>query len=42
MSDNVDQKLMLETLKHIQADLSELKEMRYEMREGFASLKRIY
>ena len=39
MSNNADQKLMFETLKQIQADLSELKEMRHEMREGFASIK---
>ena len=30
---------MFEMLKQIQTDLSELKEMRHEMREGFASIK---
>ena len=34
-----DMALMLDILKKLQADVSELKEMRHEMREGFASIK---
>lgn len=36
---DVDDTFLREALKRIQSDLSELKEMRHEMREGFASLK---
>ena len=39
MTKKVDNTLVLEVLKKIQADVSELKEMRNEMREGFASIK---
>lgn len=34
-----DSTLILEVLKKIQADVSELKDARQEMREGFASIK---
>ena len=39
MTKDVDQTLVLEILKKIQTDISELKDMRNEMREGFASIK---
>jgi septal ring factor EnvC (AmiA/AmiB activator) len=39
MTDAIDNKLLYEVLKQIQADVAELKQARQEMREGFASIK---
>ena len=39
MSEKPDNDLMIEILKQIQSGVSELKEARQEMREGFASIK---
>jgi predicted nucleic acid-binding Zn-ribbon protein len=39
MTDNVTNELLLEHLKRIQSDLLDLKSMRTETREGFASIR---
>jgi septal ring factor EnvC (AmiA/AmiB activator) len=39
MSTNVTNELIYEHLRRIQSDLSELKSLRSEMREGFASIR---
>lgn len=39
MPGNVSNELIIEHLRRIQADIAELKQMRMEMRDGFASLR---
>lgn len=39
MTDNVTSELIFEHLRRIQSDIAEIKGMRSEMREGFASIR---
>lgn len=39
MSDNVTNELIVEHLRRIQSDISDIKQMRSEMRDGFASIR---
>lgn len=39
MTDKVTNELLFEHLRRIQNDIGELKQMRVEMREGFASMR---
>ncbi len=39
MAENVTNELMFEHLRRIQADIAELKGLRSEIREGFASIR---
>ena len=39
MADKVTNELIFEHLRRMQGDISELKQMRVEMREGFASMR---
>jgi hypothetical protein len=39
MAENVSNELIFEHLRRIQADIGEIKQIRGEMREGFASIR---